>query len=480
MTNFKMHRSWEKANVVVRILSTWIDYTELVINGKWQLVYETCHSRDPSENYKECSEVINTIRIEFNRNFLMYNQVGRTLQTIPVTEPLPEFPLVFPLNGRVLYDGVQRLICNVVSEREPEAEWNGKNVTEALPTEVLNNIFGRLDLRSLSRCAQVNKRWNSIASDPHFYREVDLKGYWDKISFNTLEKLKGKLQMVRKLDMTWCNDIILIAPYEYFDSLTSILEGAQNTLTHLCLNHTIWITKPMMQRIFDCPNLEELRLRNIDLRYIDGWSESCKGLMKLKTLDVSLSMIEERRLIEMLKNTPNLEHLLIDDCDWLGNVDPIITTVVEYNPNLKSWSSSFTFRHKDNARGYEDFGKLLHLEYLDLSSSEPRPYGSSWLEHIAMNCQKLKRLDLGFWKELTDEDLLPIVTQCKELSYLYLPSTPKISFSVLSTACKNLPNLRHICIFWCYKITVSMVKHLTDMYSEVSMYQIKNWHWCRY
>ncbi|KAL1506560.1 hypothetical protein ABEB36_005900 [Hypothenemus hampei] len=468
-----MHRSWEEANVVVRIWGAWIDHPLEVIKGKWHLLYETSHSKDPSENYKGCSELITTIRIEFNSNIFMHNWTIRRLQTL--TGVIPSFPLFFPLSDNVFCEEVQTLTPNVVPEREPEAEWNGKNLTEALPTEILYNIFEYLDLRNLSQCAQVNKRWNSIASDLHFYQQVDLRMYWDKINNKTLKILKNKLRRVRKLDMTWCQDSLLRRPPENRTSLTSILEGVKDTLTHLCLNYTNFVPKVMMPKIFDCPNLEELRLRKIDWRDIDSWSVPCKVLICLKTLDVSFSNIDEHDLIAILKKAPNLEHLFIDDCNRLRNVYPIVTTVVNYNPKLKSWTSSCTFHLKNNYQAYEEFGKLTELEYLDLNFGETSPYsiGCKWLECIAMNCKKLKRLELSYWPHLTDKDLMSVLTHCKELSYLYLLGSYNITSWTLSTACENLPNLRHICVSKREEISKEVVEDLAERYKHVNIYQLE-------
>ncbi|KAL1492467.1 hypothetical protein ABEB36_010719 [Hypothenemus hampei] len=475
VTHFKMHPSWEEANVVARIWGAWIDHNCLTIEGKWHLLYEASHSKDPSERYKVCFELITTIRIELNKNFLMYSRVTCPFLNYSQMDILSNFPLVLPLEGRLLYEGVQTLTRNIVPKIEPVAISNGDNLIADLPTEMLYNIFAYLDLRSLSRCAQVNKRWNSVASDPRFYQEVDLKVYWNKINGKNLKKLKNKLQIVRKLDMSWCTDVTIMNFYKYIDGLISILEKAKDTITHLCLNHTYLIFDDIMEQIFECPNLEDLRLRNIRLDCLDyGWSESCQELTSLKTLDVSLSNIKESGLIEILKMIPNLEHLFMDDCDKLRNVEPIVTTVVNYNPRLKSWSSSRTFHLKDNSKAYEEFGKLIHLEYLDFTYCEPKPYGSNWLKCIAMNCKKLKRLELGSWKELTDEDLLPVLIYCKELSHLYLPDIPKISSWTLITACENLPNLGHICVYWCENISKEMVEDLAKCYKHVNFYRIRS------
>ncbi|KAL1492458.1 hypothetical protein ABEB36_010710 [Hypothenemus hampei] len=308
MTNFKMHPSWEKANVVIRIWGAWIDHNTRIMKGKWHLLYEVSHSKDPSESYKECSELITSIRIELNGNFLMYPEFIESLTNHCEVEEPTYFPLFFPLH-KVLYEGVQILTHNVVPKIE--ANSNGENFTEYLPNEILYNIFNHLDLRSLSRCAQVNKRWNSITSDPRFYQEMDLKMYWYKFSIDTVEKLKEKFQIVRKLDLTWFTNMAY----------------------------------------------------------------------------------------------------------------PVL-----YNKQEK-------------------------------------------LQYNAI----LIKLELGSWKRLTDEDLVPILTQCKKLSYLYIPHTPKITSWALTLACDNLPKLRHICIFSCEKISTEMVEDLAEIYKHVNFYQKKKW-----
>ncbi|KAL1490659.1 hypothetical protein ABEB36_013318 [Hypothenemus hampei] len=59
-TNFKMHPSWEKAKVVVRIWVAWTDYENEIISGKWHLLYELSYSKEKDSfgNYKECPELI--------------------------------------------------------------------------------------------------------------------------------------------------------------------------------------------------------------------------------------------------------------------------------------------------------------------------------------------------------------------------------------------------------------------------------------
>ncbi|KAL1491944.1 hypothetical protein ABEB36_012460 [Hypothenemus hampei] len=480
--NFKMHPSWEEANVVVRIWVTWMDYEKWIISRKWHLLYVASHhsNEGPSGgNYMECSELINTLRIEFNRSFPSY-----TLATAAIrTRMRPPFHLFCPFDNSVLlYDELQTLIYNVPAvpaRRDPGVKSNGKNFTETyLPPEILYGIFERLDLHSLTRCAQVNKRWNSIASDSHFYRDVDLKMYWHKMNVNTLGKLKKRLLKVRKLDMSWCNELLI--EHVFNNSIASILEKSKDTLTHLCLNQTHCVSNSVWHGILKCPNLEELRLRRINFHYVDDCLMSCclNGITKLKILDVSMSCIKEYHLIEVLKNAPNLEHLVMDECSELKNLEPILTTVRDNTLKLKSWSSLLTFRNNqvDNSQMYEEFGQLIHLEQLNLGLCEPLPpYGGNCLKNIARNCEKLKRLELIHWRQLTDEELLPIITKCTLLFHLNLTNTSEISSLTLSMACENLPNLREICISNCRKISEEMIEYCKEKYQNIKIVRRKGY-----
>ncbi|KAL1506564.1 hypothetical protein ABEB36_005901 [Hypothenemus hampei] len=462
--NFKMHPSWEEANVVVRIWGARINCTNGIIFGKWHLLYTTsAHSKeegDPSKsNYMENYEIINTMRVEFNKNFSIYL---RTLYKILSTEIHEKFHLFHPLEKLSFYSEIQTMTHNVPvpERRELKVEKsNVRNFTETmlLPSELLHDIFDRLDLRSLSRCAQVNKRWNLIAKDPYFYRDVDLKMYWNKMNGTSLRQLKEKLHIVRKLDMTSCNEYLL-QDIEFNDSVASILDRARDSLTHLCLNH-IRLTKHTMRRILECPNLKELRLRNTRFCFFEDGPLSCNRLTGLKTLDVSLSYITEYLFIEILKNSPNLEHLAFDCCRYRMDPELILRTLRNHSRKLKSWSSSVTFHNQDTSLIYEEFGQLIHLEHVNLTFCEPTgpAYGGNCLKTIAKNCYNLKRLELARWDHLTDEQLLPIVTQCKELSNLNLMKTPKITSLTLLRACENLPNLREICIAGCSEISDKMV-----------------------
>ncbi|KAL1510013.1 hypothetical protein ABEB36_004671 [Hypothenemus hampei] len=308
--------------------------------------------------------------------------------------------------------------------------------------------------------------------------ELNLLTYWTKINGKSFKVLAKKFGKLRKLDLTGCNNAIdyfgLFSPH-FGGILERVLRNSKETLTHLCLNHTRIIKSEILDVIISCPNLQDLRLQN---SYFWSWKLNLNNLAitKLKTLDVSGAKIADAELISILKNNPNLEYLALDDCVKLGSPGPILATVVTYNRNLKAWSSWKTFQNQGNAEIYEIFGELVHLEELDLGFCEPKPYKNTCLEIIVSRCKKLKRLGLANWSYMTDQLLLPILTEAKGLTQLNLAYMPKITSRVLSQAINSMPNLCLLEIIQCGGIKKKIVEEYKRQYPHITIYHQKYLH----
>ncbi|KAL1509632.1 hypothetical protein ABEB36_004341 [Hypothenemus hampei] len=443
----------------------------------WKLLYVAPQSKEFATRPIKYFGSVTEIRFEFNRNFGIQCYELINFMNGELVFSIPPLDYDIPKNNW-MKDEVPKLMSNMDPQEKPNTKSKGKNFFETLPTEAMYKIFNYLDLVSLSRCAQVNKRWNRIASDPLFYRDIDLKMYWTKLNSTTLKLLMKKFNRLRKLDMTVCNNPINYFGLfsEHFDIvLKRILQKSRKTLTHLCLNHTRFVNSEILDMIVACPNLQELRLQRPS---VCSWTVDLSNLAmtKLKTLDVSRARITEEELIPILKNNPNLEYLSIDGCSQLGGPGRILETIVTYNRNLKAWSSWQTFQNQDNAQIYEDFGELLHLEELDLGFCEPRPYTNTCLEIIVLRCEKLKRLGLTNWNLMTDEQLLPILKEAKGLTQLNLAHMPKISASVLSQAVTSIPNLCLLDIRHCVGINKKIVEEYKKQYPNINIFHQKYLH----
>ncbi|KAL1510011.1 hypothetical protein ABEB36_004669 [Hypothenemus hampei] len=163
----------------------WIDviyrmwgFTKNTINHNrspdWKLLYVAPQSRDFATRHFEFSGSVTEIRLEFNKNFGIHCFELINFMDKELIFSIPPIDYNIPKN-KWMKDAMSNFMSNVVPQRKPITKSKGKNLIDMLPTETMCKIFEHLDLVSLSRCAQVNKRWNEIASDPYFYRDIDLK-----------------------------------------------------------------------------------------------------------------------------------------------------------------------------------------------------------------------------------------------------------------------------------------------------------------
>ncbi|KAL1509824.1 hypothetical protein ABEB36_004504 [Hypothenemus hampei] len=469
-----LDKSWIAANVIVRIWVASVNYQTKKISGKWKLLYLGPHPKAPKGLFYQFPDLINVMRIEFNNKLgkhfpkLAHFQVVTTDLELVLTMPL----IVDIPSNHVMYNGARRLTYKKIRKKKSEGKLKKKkNVVKTLSTEILLKIFDYLDLVSLSRCAQVNKRWNAIANDESFYQEIDLKMYWNKVNSDTLSKLKKNLGRVKKLDMTWCNQDriefrINNLCEDFHNLLVSILGNTKDTLTHLCLDHNVYVTIRVVEVIASCSNLQELRLRNT-YNWV-GWKLENLSITKLKTLDVSMTNVTEKELITILKNNPNLEHLVIDYCRQL-TCGIILDTVITHNPNLKAWSSWDAFEDQDNSKIYARFGELVHLEDLDLGLCAPTTYKIHCLEIIVTKCKKLKRLIVTSWKLIKDQEMLPVVIEGKELIQLNIARLYKLTPLILSVAVDSLPNLRYLNIQHCCEFSNELVERYIKKYPNLEI-----------
>lgn len=129
------------------------------------------------------------------------------------------------------------------------------------------------------------------------------------------------------------------------------------------------------------------------------------------TLDVSSSEIVDDDLILVLKSNPNLKHLIIgsntelitykknyqrisDLCEHLLRLDDVVRTVVEFNKELRTWSSWKTLSL--TADGIRHFGSCPNIVELDLGWCLVNKDPGNCLKFISEGCPNLSRYALIF------------------------------------------------------------------------------------
>ncbi|KAL1514004.1 hypothetical protein ABEB36_003334 [Hypothenemus hampei] len=463
VNDFMLHPIWKETDLVVRV---WATSYEEVVPCNWHLLYTIADSKHSMGHFNECPEIVNMIRIEFKIEF--ENNFRKFVLVVNKKLRFLVEPLIKKTENKI-----QELTTSVVS---PESQ-PGINFTEGLATEVLFKIFDYLDIKSLSRCAQVNQRWNLITKDRRFYREVDLTVYWNKLNTNTLKQLKPKLKSMKRLDVEvdgqfYCPLFIYPVASEGFHSiLRDIVEDSKDTLIQLCLNIPYELDsmpeREFLETTLSCAKLKELRLP----RSLHGYPLNLENCLvtKLSIMDFSMSGIKEAELIIMLQYNPDLEHLVIDHCIYLVYIDPILKAVIIHNKKLKSWSSWKTFQNVYDLKVYEEFGKLVHLEDLDLGHCEPELYDTDFLLVIGSKCKKLRRLSLVNWGQLTDEILLPMFLETKEITHLNLSNMYQITPVIMLMVITYLPKLQILNVKNCEEIYMEIIEQYRQKYSHVKI-----------
>ncbi|KAK9885275.1 hypothetical protein WA026_010772 [Henosepilachna vigintioctopunctata] len=328
-----------------------------------------------------------------------------------------------------------------------------KDYFKILPHELMIHIFQFLDMRSLLRCSRVSKQWNEISRDSLLYQNISLKKYWYTVDSRALEFFQNRCQNLKKLDLSWCGNDDPSFSRKFYQFFTSVCKS----LTHLSLGNANYFNGSHLAALSKCPNLVELRLRNvsiIDLEYCHIETLVTK-LKKLVTLDLYSTNITSDLLLPLLKSNPNLKYLNLDFCDDIENLDDVIEVVVQHNKKLTGWSSWKARRL--SSKGVSLLGHCYNLEDLDLGWGLHMSPPEHALEKIAMGCKGLRRLILSGWRPLIDSMLLPIIENCKQLEQLDLLSIKGISKEFVEKIFKELPSLKLLELSFCDSIPFEKV-----------------------
>lgn len=444
-------------------------------SNKWHLLWEgfpqRCapRARKFSPPLRKINCLINILRIEFNQQHLEYHTA---IDAVLLSGYQPESQFKYELIRNGLTQIKPLKVVNSLTVRDLEnsdvlEESFKEDYFSVLPNEIILKVFQYLDLKSLNSCAQVNSRWYKLSQDLTLYQNISLKTYWYLVDAKSLNYLKNKATNTKKLDLSWCNEHQLNfnkrLNFDYHCQLKSIIETASRSLTHLSLNDNYFVDGDILNKIVLCKELVDLRLH-----HTFNWVRSPLDLLeKLVSLDLSLTNIIDQDLIQILIANPNLEHINLDLCDRLFLMDSVVETVTLYNKKLKTWSSwktvSFT------SEGVSKFKLCENLEELDLGWCLMNQVPGDSLTEIANGCKRLRRLILSEWRGISDQQLMPIILSCKELSQLDLMGIKNISAELCEKALFLLPKLRLLDISFCDGVRQDEVAIWRQQYPHITI-----------
>ncbi|XP_053572511.1 dynein regulatory complex subunit 6 [Bombina bombina] len=302
----------------------------------------------------------------------------------------------------------------------------GEDQVSKLPQKALLKIFGSLNLIDLARSAQVCRSWKIITQNSSLWSSIDFSSVrhrvQDKFVVNILRKCRP---YVTRLNLRSC----------------SLFQ---------------WST---FKAISECKNLQDLNLSECQGLNDESMRIICEGCTALLYLNISYTDITNATLRMMSRYLLNLQFLSLAHC------------------------RKFT----DKGLQYLGSGKgCRKLIYLDLSGCTQ--ISVDGFKFVAAGCCSLQELHINDMFTLTDNCILSLLDKCHNFTSVSLLGSPHLSdavFKVLAQGrkltkiriegnnritdasikviSKSCPNLNHIYIGDCQKITDISLKHISAL-----------------
>ncbi|XP_071642203.1 F-box/LRR-repeat protein 4-like [Temnothorax longispinosus] len=177
----------------------------------------------------------------------------------------------------------------------------------ALPNEILLIILKYLDLTTLCRMNQVNRRFNDLTRDPKLYTRLNMRRVTDKlITRNVFRCFTTRCEYLQQLDLTESN-------FDVNDFL-NFLDNCGRNLTHLRLSECRSNLNPALLKTSEiCKNLKELDLSYC--RFIDDEGFSyLENLEGLEYLNLVRTRVRTKRLCKILQKNQRIREV-----EWASN-----------------------------------------------------------------------------------------------------------------------------------------------------------------
>ncbi|XP_053320247.1 dynein regulatory complex subunit 6 [Spea bombifrons] len=302
----------------------------------------------------------------------------------------------------------------------------GEDDISQLPLKAVLKIFGFVDLIDLARCAEVCRSWKIITQH---------SSLWSSIDFFTVRHL--------------IQDKFVV----------SILRKCRPYVIRLNLRSCSSLHWASFKAISECKNLQDLNVSECQSLNDESMKIICEGCPALLYLNVSHTNVTNASLRMMSRCLPNLQYVSL------------------------AYSRKFT----DKGLQYLGSAKGCHkLIYLDLSGCTQ--ISVEGFRFIAAGCSSLQQLKINDMFTLTDNCILALLEKCQCITSVSLLSSPHLSdaaFKVLAQGrklvklriegnnritdasikalSKSCPNLNHIYLADCQKITDASLKAVATL-----------------
>jgi Leucine-rich repeat (LRR) protein len=260
-------------------------------------------------------------------------------------------------------------------------------------------------------------------------------------------------------------------------ALTKCGEYVQSIRIDNCRNDDILLL------LSECVNLKELTLYRCKSSF-----QSLTSITTLTSIKYVSCHFPQKIASEAIKNNESLRKLYLSD-NTNVNVNEICENLSRCNDHMRE--IYFSERKKLRAKSLRTLGRLTKLRSLALVSGtgfECDPEDS--LEQIAAGCSKLERwgnvdwvegggvglaiksprfrLIIYGWKEINDDNLMPILHMCTQLRELDLRGL-NITIRSCREAALSLPFLKTMDVIKCNRVKKSQLAKLKQDFVEIDI-----------
>ncbi|XP_014213148.1 F-box/LRR-repeat protein 4 [Copidosoma floridanum] len=437
-----------------------------------------CYNLTP--NYAKVNDDLKTLKSLLHKNCVLHK--SKYIDKVPIVKLkaklsfhrhyIPPIEEAFNSLQKFLQEDFPKLIREInisssITLSESESEVTEVNVSKdtsysyfsSLPDEIVVKIFKYLDLRSLCRCSQVNRQFNTIAVDASLYKRLNFKPYWHLINATVLDSFITKCQYLQRLDVSWCGNI---QPKDFIN----FLKATGSSLSHLRLNCCSFVNNDVMQEIsITCTNLKELGLRSCN--FIHDFGFVClKNLKNLEVLDLYKTNINSETLCKILRENTHLRHLNLACCDdypllmdEVAEELAISCTILE---SIDMWKSPTL-----TVRGIRALSNCSNLREIDFGWCSGIGAPGDSLRVLFNSCRNLEKVFLSAFRGLTDRDLEPLLL-CRNLKQLDLLGANSLSPEICASLLSCLP-LRMLDLSFCDGISDVKIQEWRQNYPHVSI-----------
>ena len=337
-----------------------------------------------------------------------------------------------------------------------EEEIENSGLFSFMPLEILSYQLSYLDFQAFARLSRSCKYMWRLCGDARFYRSLNLKSYWPKVTNATLCALQQRCSMLEELDFSWCGPLGMVTA-EAFHRFLSLLDGNLEILRlaacdFLDLDSISVITK-------HCPKLRELDLQScfVDHCYSEVVFPLLSSLSELTYLNLARVQIGDRFLIPIFNSCRKLQHINISGNRSIKCLKNVLEAITNSCSDLRSLDIS-RIRPISEEMGLHLLTRCIKLEELDAGWCTQINSDGHPIQELSKHCKNLKKVFLTSCEYVSSQDVIAL-SDCLFLEQVDLLGNYRISKNSIDTLLEK-----------CKRLTLLSVTHSPNIRSRHVMY----------